>query len=400
MKKALVYFQSGGPTAVINTSMYGVIKQALKEEKVGDILGSLHGIEGLLNDNLIDLRKEDPREIELLKQTPAAALGTTRYKLSSDINHEDYQKILNTCKKHNIGYLLVNGGNDSMDTCHKISMFFEKVGYDCNVIGIPKTIDNDLAFTDHCLGFPSAARFVVQSVQDIALDNRVYPKSKIVIVEIMGRHAGWLTAATAVIDDPALKPDKIYVPEQHFDIDEFCETARRVYEEKGSALFVISEGIETYLPTDHKAVDSFGHVQLGGVSTLLANEINHRYGYPTRPIEFSLLQRAGTEYITKVDQKEAIKVSEKAVKAVVSGKTNKMVVIKRLEGEKYRVKYELKDLANIANVEHKLSEELIADMHGSGEKLREYLLPLIEEPIKLEYKDGRSEYTKLKKIRV
>lgn len=400
MKKALLYFQSGGPTAVINTSFYGVIKQALKEEKVGGIYGSIHGIEGILKDELIDLRKEDPETIELLKQTPAAALGTTRYKLSEDIGDIDYQRILNTCQKHNVGYLLVNGGNDSMDTCHKLALFFAKVGYDCNVIGIPKTIDNDLAFTDHCLGFPSAARYVVQSIQDIALDNLVYSKGKVVIIEVMGRNAGWLTAAAAVISEPHLKPDYIYVPEERFDINEFCERARRVYEEKGSALFVVSEGVEAYLPLENKKRDLFGHVQLGGVSGILAGEIERRYGISTRPIEFSLLQRAGTEYITRVDQEEAIQVSKKAVQAVVSGKTNKMVIIERLEGPTYKVRYCLKELSNIANVEHKLPPELINDMRGNGIKIKEYLLPLIKDTIKLEYKDGRAKYAKLKKYRV
>lgn len=400
MKKALVYFQSGGPTAVINTSLYGVIKQALKEEKVGDILGSIHGIEGLLTDTIVDLRREDPEQIELLKQTPGAVLGTSRYKLSDDIGSIDYQRILNTCQKHNIGYMLVNGGNDSMDTCHKLSLFFDKIGYECNVIGIPKTIDNDLAFTDHCLGYASAARYVIQSIQDIALDNLVYPKSKIVIVEVMGRNAGWLTAAASVIDDPRLRPDKIYVPEERFNIDEFCETAKHVYEKNGSAVFVVSEGVEAYLPLENKAVDSFGHVQLGGVSSILAREINRRYGLPTRPIEFSLLQRAATSQITKVDQQEAIRVSEKAVRAVVSGKTNQMVIIKRLDGPTYKVEYLLQDLSNIANVEHKLSPELIEDIRRNATEFKKYLLPLIGETIKVENENGRSKYTKLKYVRV
>lgn len=400
MKKSLVYFQSGGPTAIINTSFYGVIKEAKKHEEIDGIYGSLNGVEGLLNDRLIDIRQEDDEQIELLKQTPAAALGTTRYKLSGDINHEDYQKILTTVKKHNIGYILVNGGNDSMDTCYKLSKFFAKVGYDCKVMGIPKTVDNDLAFTDHCLGYPSAAKYVMQSIQDIALDNAVYPKSKFVIVEVMGRHAGWLTAAAAAIEDPDLRPDVIYLPEEKFDIDEFLARAKEVYDKKKRALFVVSEGVETQLPKENVQLDSFGHMQLGGVSTRLANIVSEKLGYSTRPIEFSLLQRAGTLAITAVDQKEAIKVSEKAVKAIVAGKTGYMVIIERKPGPVYKTSLKLKRLHNIANVEHKLSEEMLADVHGEGKLIREYLLPLVKDTVKFTYKNGTTAYTKLKKVLV
>ncbi|HOA10857.1 MAG: Pyrophosphate--fructose 6-phosphate 1-phosphotransferase [Tenericutes bacterium ADurb.Bin024] len=401
MKKSLVYFQSGGPTAIINTSMYGVIKEAKRQtEYIDGIYGSLHGIEGLLNDNLIDLRQEDEAQIELLKQTPAAALGTTRYKLSGDINHEDYQKILNNVKKHNIGYMLVNGGNDSMDTCYKLSTFFRKMDFDCKVIGIPKTIDNDLAFTDHCLGYPSAARYVVQSIQDIALDNKVYPKSKFVIVEVMGRHAGWLTAAASVIQDPELKPDYIYLPEEKFDLEEFLARAKEVYERKKRALFVVSEGIETQMPNLDKSVDAFGHAQLGGFAAKLAGIVEERLGYSTRPIEFSLLQRAGTLAITETDQKEAIKVSTVAVKRIVAGKTGQMVIIDRKPGPKYKVSYKLKNLRGIANVEHKMTPELIHDVNNGGKLFGEYLFPLIDKPIKLQLENGVAKYTKLKKVKV
>lgn len=399
--KSLAYFQSGGPTAVINTSFYGVIKEAMRHPgKIDGIYGSLNGIEGLLNDNLIDIRKEDMEQIELLKQTPAAALGTTRYKLSGDINHPDYERILATVKKHNIGYLLVNGGNDSMDTAYKLSRFFKKVGYDCNVIGIPKTVDNDLAFTDHCLGYPSAAKYVVQSIQDIALDNAVYAKSKVVIVEVMGRHAGWLTAAASVITDPNLKPDYIYLPEEKFALDEFIDRVKHVYEQKGKALFVVSEGIETQMPVADKSVDSFGHMQLGGFVSFLAQKVEERLGYSTRPIEFSLLQRAGTLAISEIDQKEAIRVSTVAVKRIVAGKTGSMVIIERKSSDPYRVSYKLKNLRGIANVEHMMSPELIHDVNHGGKLFSEYLLPLISKPIKVVYEDGRAKYTKLKKVKI
>src|SRR5574344_1234191 len=188
-KKALVYFQSGGPTTVINCSFYGVLKEALKHEEIGDILGSRYGVEGLIDDNLVDLRKEDPEQIELLKQTPGAALGSTRHKLPK-FEDPDFTKILATIKKHNIGYILVNGGNDSMDTCYKLARFFEVTQCDIRVIGIPKTVDNDLALTDHSLGFASAAKHIVNFTKMAVIDNQAYKKGKVVLVEIMGRNAG------------------------------------------------------------------------------------------------------------------------------------------------------------------------------------------------------------------
>lgn len=398
MKKALVYFQSGGPTSVINTSLYGVIVEAKKHEEIGGIYGSLNGIEGLLYDNLIDLRAEDEAQIELLKQTPGTILGTTRHKLPKDLNDEQYQKILATLKKHNVGYLLVNGGNDSMDTCHKLSVLLKKVNYDCNVIGIPKTIDNDLAFTDHCLGFPSAAKYVVQSIQDITLDNRCYSKGKVAVIEVMGRNAGWLTAAAATLGD--IRPDKIYLPEEAFDLEKFCADVKEIYDRKKNAVIVVSEGVPVHFPNREVTFDGFGHAQLGGIAYALADEIKRRYGFPTRPIEFSLMQRAGASHITLVDQKEAIKVSSVAVKKVIAGKTNSMVVILRKPGKGYKVSYALKNLSRIANVEHKLTPELIADIHGEGKLMSEYLLPLIEGQPKQVFENGRLSYTKLKKVRV
>ncbi|MFA6616961.1 MAG: diphosphate--fructose-6-phosphate 1-phosphotransferase, partial [Bacilli bacterium] len=231
-KRALAYLQSGGPTSVINTSLYGVIKEAIKHpEAISGIYGALYGVSGLINDNLIDLRAEDKEVIELLKQTPGAALGTVRYQLPQNHNHPDYEKIIATLKKHDIGYLLINGGNDSMDTCHKLSVFFEHNNVDCAVIGVPKTIDNDLFFTDHCLGYPSAAKYVIQTLQDIQIDNNSYYKGKVVIVEVMGRNAGWLTASAALLPKE-FKADAIYLPEDKFDLEAFCAHTKSVYDKK------------------------------------------------------------------------------------------------------------------------------------------------------------------------
>ena len=397
--KNLLYFQSGGPTSVINTSMYGVIVEAKKHKDIGGIYGSLYGIEGVLTDNLIDLRAETDETVSLLQQTPGAILGTSRYKLSSDLNHTDFAKIVETLKKHNIGYLMVNGGNDSMDTCNKLSKLMKIVNYDCKVIGIPKTIDNDLANTDHCLGFPSAAKFVLQTLQDVAVDNLVYNKGKVAIVEVMGRNAGWLTATAALLEGD-VKADRIYLPEDTFNVDVFLQEVKDVYEKKKKGLFVVSEGILAQLPVEKKEVDGFGHMQMGGVAYQLADMVKQKFGYSTRPIEFSLMQRAAANYISLVDSKEAIKVSSVAVRKALAGKTDSMVVIDRQPGPAYKVKYKLQKLSKIANVEKKLTPELIKDVHGDGKLIKAYIRPLLTGNPKYVFENGLIKRAVLKKVKV
>ncbi len=397
--KSLLYFQSGGPTPVINTSLFGVIKEAKLHSTIDGIYGSLFGIEGVINDNLIDLRQEDDEQIELLKQTPGAILGTTRYKLSDDLGHPDYFKILMTLKKHNIGYLLVNGGNDSMDTCHKLSQFMRKADYECAVIGIPKTIDNDLSYTDHCLGYPSAAKYVVQTLQDIAIDNTCYNKGKVAIVEVMGRNAGWLTAAAALLEGD-IKPDRIYLPEESFHLEKFLDEIKSIYAEKKKAFIVISEGVAPFLSSAFATVDSFNHAQLGGIANILGDQIKDKLGFPVRAIEFSLMQRAAAAFISQVDREEALRISRVAVRAVVKGKTNAMVIIDRVPGPTYKVRYLLKNLRHIANVERKMSAELIKDVHGEGHLMKAYLHPLIDGSVKFIQKNGIIAFAKLKKVKI
>ncbi len=397
--KSLLYFQSGGPTPVINTSLYGVIKEAKRHAEIAGIFGSLHGIEGVINDNIVDLRQEDDDEVALLQQTPGAILGTTRYKLSDDLGHPDYYKILTTLKNHEIGYLLVNGGNDSMDTCHKLSQFMKKAEYDCAVIGIPKTIDNDLNYTDHCLGYPSAAKYVVQTLQDIAIDNNCYKKGKVAIVEVMGRNAGWLTAAGALLEDD-LKPDRIFLPEESFHLDKFLDDIKELYAKKKKAFIVISEGVAPFLSSAFATVDSFNHAQLGGIANILGDQIKEKLGFPVRAIEFSLMQRAASTFISHADHLEAIKVSSLAVRNVIKGKTNAMVVITRVSSFPYKVRYQLKNLRHIANVERKMSAELLKDVHGEGTLMKEYLRPLIEGTVKFIYKNGILAHATFKKVHV
>ncbi|HOF95144.1 MAG TPA: diphosphate--fructose-6-phosphate 1-phosphotransferase, partial [Clostridia bacterium] len=229
LRGACVIGQSGGPTSVINASAYGVIRTALDSDVITKVYGAAHGILGVMNDVLYDMGKEDPAELELLLHTPSSALGSCRYKLKdSEIDDSDYKRILDVFKKYNIRYFFYNGGNDSMDTCNKISKYMQKVGYPCNIIGVPKTIDNDLLGTDHCPGFPSAAKYIATSCMELYLDARVYDTGMICVLEIMGRHAGWLTAASSIASYFGMGPDLIYVPERVFEIESFVRDVQKV----------------------------------------------------------------------------------------------------------------------------------------------------------------------------
>ncbi len=397
MAKALVYIQSGGPTALINTSLYGVIKEAKKhKDQISGIYGSLNGIEGLIDDRIIDLNKEKDDTIELLLQTPGAALGTTRYKLPKDIRDPLYQKIISTVQKHNIGYIFINGGNDSMDTCQKLSILCKKQNLDVKVIGIPKTIDNDLAVTDHCIGFPSAAKSVINLVKQICTDARCYKKGKIFIIEIMGRNAGWLTASVDLLPKNA-RPDYIHLPENYFDLDEFLKDVKETYQKKGHCIVAISEGIQFERDTSTARVDAFNHVQLGGASDALAKIVETRLNLPTRSIELSLIQRADSILASKVDHDEAIECSKLAFESALKGETAKMVCIIRKSDNPYKVEYKLMDIAEIANVEKTIPFEMIGGKTEMTEEFRNYLKPLIQGNINIKYKDGIIEVATLEK---
>ena len=396
----MVYIQSGGPTSVINTSLYGAIKEAQRHpNEISHIYGSLNGIEGLLTDNLIDLGKEDPEQIELLKQTPGSILGTSRHKLPKDFHDEEYKKIIDTCKKHNIGYVFVNGGNDSMDTCYKLSLLVKELGLDIKVMGVPKTVDNDLAETDHSLGFASAAKYVVNTVKEIIIDAVCYKKGKVYIIEVMGRNAGWLTAATDLLPE-GIRPDLIYLPENKFDMADFLAKVQQLYNEKGNAIVAVSEGIIFERDTSNARVDSFGHMQLGGAGADLAKEVEAKLNLPIRAIELSLPQRAFSFLTSKVDSEEAIMCGTLAVKkAVEEGMTAHMISIKRISNKPYQVKYEPVDISKIANVEQKVPTSMMKDLTHMDPSFREYLFPLIQGEIKVEMEDGVIKSTVLKRIK-
>lgn len=396
----MVYIQSGGPTSVINTSLYGAIREAQKHtDKIDHIYGSLHGVEGLITDDLIDIGKEDDEQIELLLQTPGSILGTTRRKLPSDIHSLEYKFIIETLVRREIKYVFVNGGNDSMDTCFKLSQLVKEMGLDIVVIGVPKTIDNDLACTDHSLGFPSAAKFIINSINAMAKDAQCFQVGKIHVFEIMGRNAGWLTAAADLLPEDT-RPDLFYIPENEFRIQDFLRDVREVYDRKGYALVAVSEGLQ--VPRDDRVVrvDGFGHAQLGGAASSLCHVIEASLDLPTRAVEFSLTQRAFPAMISKVDREEAIATGALAVKSALQGRTGKMVVFKRISSNPYKIEMQLCDVREVANAESIITPEMRKDKTQFSEKFREYLRPLIEGEVEIKYENGIAKMAKFKKIKV
>ncbi len=409
LKGACIIGQSGGPTSVINASAYGAIKTALENENVTRVLGALNGIRGVLDDNLIDMAKEDPKELALMKHTPSSALGSCRYKLKDpDVDDTDYQRILEIFKKYDVRYFFYNGGNDSMDTCNKISKYCLKHGYECRVMGIPKTIDNDLAGTDHCPGFASAAKYIATSTMEVYCDSRVYDTGMITIMECMGRHAGWLTAAAALASVNGNGPDLIYVPEVDFDLDTFTARVKEIYAANKKCFVVVSEGIHdkegTFIAeyaNKNMAKDSFGHAQLGGTAAYLANYIKEQTGAKVRGIELSLLQRCAAHCASQTDVDESFAAGKAAVENAVAGVTDKMVGYRRVMVDgKYTCQIELFPLDVVANTEKKVPLEWINATHdGIEQGFIDYALPLIQGQPELTYENGLPRFVRLKKVK-
>ena len=401
-----IFGQSGGPTAVINASAYGVIRAALDAEEITKVYGAAHGIRGVLDDKLYVMDEEDPAELKLLLNTPSSELGSCRYKIADpEKDDTDYKRILEIFKKYNVRYFFYNGGNDSMDTCNKISRYMESVGYECRVMGVPKTIDNDLFGTDHCPGFASAAKYIATSCMEINKDARVYDNGMITVVEIMGRHAGWLAASAALATEFGSGPDLIYLPELDFDMDKFIADVERIYAANGKVLIAVSEGIhyaDGRFVSEAKtsATDGFGHAQLGGLASLLAEILKERTGAKVRGIELSLLQRCGAHLASKTDIDEAFGAGQEAVKQAVSGTTGKMVAFEReyIDG-KYHCKMVLLPLASVANFEKKVPVEWInEDGNGLKHEFIDYVLPLIQGEPELPLEHSLPRYARLKKV--
>lgn len=405
---ALLFGQSGGPSSVINASACGVFETASNIECITAVYGASHGIKGILNEQLYDISKEDSQEIALLRNTPSSALGSVRYKLKNyQQDSTDYEKILQVFTKYNIRYFLYNGGNDSMDTCNKISKFLAERNYACQIIGVPKTIDNDLFGTDHCPGYGSAAKYIATTCMEIALDAKVYGSGTATVIEIMGRNAGWLTAASYVASSVGLGPDLIYLPERAFDVEKFLIDCEKVYAQKGNVIVAISEGIKdkdgvyiTEYATKNASKDSFNHVQLGGVGNYLGALLKVRLNAKTRPIEFSLMQRCAAHIASKTDVDEAYGAGKEAVISAIEGKTDIMIGIKRLNKEGYSTKFIDIPLVDVANYEKKMPDAYICGDNYVSPAFLDYVLPLIEGQNPVLYINGVPRFANLKKILV
>ena len=399
MKKNAVVGQSGGPTAVINASLYGTVYEALnREDEIGTVYGMINGIEGFLNDQVMDMAPlEESKELELIRTTPGSYLGSCRYKLPEDLNDPVYPQLFARFEAYNIGYFFYIGGNDSMDTVSKLSRYAEKISSDIRVIGIPKTIDNDLVETDHTPGFGSAAKYVASTVREIAIDASVYDNKKsVTIVEIMGRHSGWLTAASALArkfehDNPVL----IYLPETDFDQDAFIEKVRTSLETTPNLVVCISEGIHDNTSTficeysNDVGTDTFGHKMLTGSGKYLENLVKERLGVKVRSVELNVCQRCSSSMLSKTDQKEAIASGAYGVKAALNGASGKMVAFERLDGDDYQIDYVLKDVNVICNQEKCVPATWItADGSDVTEDFIRYARPLIQGEVTVPTEDG------------
>ena len=406
LKGACIIGQSGGPTSVINASAYGVIRTALDSEAITKVYGAEHGIKGVLNDRLFDMSAEDAGELENLLYTPSSALGSCRYKIADpDVDDTDFKRILEIFKKYDVRYFFYNGGNDSMDTCNKISKYMQRVGYECRVMGVPKTIDNDLFGTDHCPGYASAAKYIATSCMEVYQDAWVYDTGMICVVEIMGRHAGWLTAAASLATAMGAGPDLIYLPETDFDMDKFISEVRKVYTETGGCMVAVSEGIHYadgsfVSEAQASATDGFGHAQLGGLAGMLAEIIKKEIGAKVRGIELSLLQRCGAHLASQTDIDESFMAGKAAVENAVAGLTDKMVGFERsYEGGAYVCRTKLFDLVDVANTEKKVPIEWINAQHNGVERaFIDYALPLIQGETRMRKENGLPRFAKLKKV--
>ncbi len=391
--------QSGGPTSVINASLVGVF-QAAQSRGAKRVYGMLNGIQGLFEERYVDLSEAitSTLQIELLKRTPSSYLGSCRYKLPEPEKDEAaYQKLFKLFKKLDIGYLFYIGGNDSMDTIQKLSRYAKTIGSDIRMIGVPKTIDNDLAVTDHTPGYGSAAKYIAATVKEVIRDGLVYNQRNVTIIEIMGRNAGWLTAAAALAEGEDCEGiDMICLPENVFDVDLFLERVDEAQKERKSVVVAVSEGVKLAdgryvceLADNAEFIDAFGHRNLSGTSRYLANQAAIRLGCKTRAIEFSTLQRCAGHITSRVDITEAFQVGGAAVKAAFELKTGCMVTLKRLSDDPYQVTTGLVEIEQVANKERKIPQQWqTKDKTGVKKDFINYVRPLIQAELTPFYVEG------------
>lgn len=395
----IVVAQSGGPTCAINASLAGVFKRGCKSDKIDKIYGSINGINGIIRQNLVDLSDyiKSEEDIKLLINTPSTALGSCRYKLAECKKDEtDYKKIVECLKKYDIGMFFYIGGNDSMDTVMKLSAYFSENNIDIKVIGIPKTIDNDLCGTDHSPGFGSAAKYVAATMQEIIRDSRVYSVKSVTIVEIMGRHAGWLTASSCCLRaNGEIAPHLIYLPEVHFSTEKFLEDVKRIQSEHDAVIVAVSEGVRTedgsFAAEEFQSQksDAFGHQYLSGIGKCLENIVSKELNCKVRSIELNVMQRCSSHIASLTDLCESEEIGEAAVEAALNGKKGRMMCYNRDSNSPYKMHIGDISVFDTANKEQYFPIEWINSEHNNvTDEALEYFLPLIQGETETKMKNG------------
>ena len=406
-KKNAFYAQSGGVTAVINASACGVIETARKHKsKIGKVYAGRNGIIGALTEELIDTSKESAGDIAALRTTPSGAFGSCRFKLKSlEANQREYERLIEVFKAHNIGYFFYNGGGDSADTCFKISQLSEKMGYPVQAIHVPKTVDNDLPITDCCPGFGSVAKYIAVSTLEASFDVRSMSKTstKIFVLEVMGRHAGWIAAAGGLVEDHGI-PVVILFPEIEFDQAKFLALVETKVKKHGFCTIVVSEGChypDGKFLAEQGTRDAFGHAQLGGAAPVVANMVKEALGYKFHWAVADYLQRAARHVASKTDVKQAYELGQKAVELAIQGHNSVMPTVERISNSPYKYKIGVAPLSKVANVEKFMPRDFITkDGFGITDKCKKYLIPLIKGEDYPKYKDGLPVYVTLKNVAV
>ena len=403
MKNMLVA-QSGGPSAAINATITGVIDAGLASSRVEHVYGALNGIKGVLNENFVMLDDicRSPETRDLLAVTPAAALGSCRWKLKNpEEDKREIEEIIRILRKNNIGYFIYTGGNDSMDTVYKLSVYCREHGVDdIKIMGAPKTIDNDLGETDHCPGFGSAAKFIATAFTEIACDCYVYDIPSVTVVEVMGRNAGWLTASAALARNEARHvPQLIYLCERAFDTERFVEDVKEALERENNIIIAVSEGLKdargNYVGEEMKSgkEDAFGHKYLSGIGKYLEQVITDKISCKVRSVELNILQRCAGYMLSETDIIESRNLGAFAAVSAIRGESGKMSALKRMPGDNYQVEIVLADLSKIANVEKTVPLEWITENgHDITQEMVDYLRPLIQGEVRIPYKDGVPEH--------
>lgn len=394
--------QSGGPTTVINSSLAGVITEGLNHDCIEEIYGSLNGVLGILNENLVDLAEESQQTVRALRHTPGAALGTCRYKLKKE---QDFERIIDVLVAHNIRYFFYIGGNDSQDTASKISQHAVNRGHKMRVIGIPKTIDNDLPMTDHCPGYGSAIKHICTVIREMAEDHESMGQHDLVsIVEVMGRNAGWIAAGATLAkhrNSPDDAPHLIYMPEVPFSTERFLEDVKAVLQKNKYCMVVVSEGIVdaegNYIAAGSNT-DSFGHSQLGGVGEYLRNLVSENINVNARACKLGIAQRAAVTHSSQTDNDEAFLCGQQAIRVAIAGQTDKMITLIRKEADHYCCETGLVALSEVANAVKTLPKAWINEMgNGLTHPFIKYALPLIQGEVQVPYDQGLPQFAKLAK---